>query len=97
MRNRFNSFGFSFPEGSHKLWIGRWNCMFNSSSREQNGRYFTDDVFECNFLNKKISISIRISMKFVLKVPTDNNSALVQEMARRQAITWTNADPVDGH
>ena len=36
-----------------------------------------DDIFKCIFVNKKISILIEISLKFVPKGPIDNNPALV--------------------
>ena len=45
-------------------------------------------------MNEKFCSSIQISLKFVRKGPTDSKLALVQVMARRQAIIWTNADPV---
>ena len=44
----------------------------------------TDDIFKCIFLNKNFRISIKISLKFVPKVPIDNKSALVQVMAWRR-------------
>ena len=63
----------------------------NSSPPGQNGHHFIDDIF----MNEKFCISIRVSLKFVPKGPTDNKSAMVQVMANRhQAITRTNADPV---
>ena len=40
-----------------------------------------DDIFKCIFLNENIWISIRISLKFFLGVPMDNNPSLVQIMA----------------
>ena len=53
-----------------------------------------DDNFECNLLNENDRMPIQISLKFVPRSPIDNKPALVQLMAWRQAITWTNADPV---
>ena len=44
---------------------------------KKNGRHFTDDVFECIFVNKKFCILIKISLKFVAKGPIDNKLALV--------------------
>ena len=73
---------------------------FNSCPPGQNDRHFADYIFNHVFLNEKVRIFIRISLKFVPKGPIDNESALGQEMAwrrRRQAITWTNADPVHWH
>ena len=58
--------------------------LFNSSSPGQNGRHFADDIFRCIFMNEKICILIKISLKFVPKGPIDNNPALVQIMAWRQ-------------
>ena len=49
----------------------------------QNGRRLPDDIFKCIFINKNVSISIKISLKFVPKGPIDNIPALVQIMAWR--------------
>ena len=43
-----------------------------------------DDIFKCIFMNEKLRILIRISLKFVPKGPIDNKSALVQVMAWRR-------------
>ena len=43
-----------------------------------------DDIFKYIFLNKNFRISIKISLKFVPKVPLDNKSVLVQVMAWRR-------------
>ena len=48
----------------------------NSSSPGQNGCHFADDMFRCILMNEKFCISIKISLKFVPKVPIDNNPAL---------------------
>ena len=40
-----------------------------------------DDISKCIFLNKKFCIFIKISLKFVPKVPIENDLALVQLMA----------------
>ena len=76
------------------LKIKRVCRSFNPSLTGQNGRQFAEDIFKCIFMNKKFCISIRISLKFVPKGPIDDKSALVHWSNRRQAITWTNADPV---
>ena len=55
----------------------------NSLRPRQNGRHFTDDVFKQIFLNEYIWISLKISLKFVLKFPINNIPALVQIMAWR--------------
>ena len=57
------------------------------------GHHFSDDIFKCIFFNENCFIFIKISLKYVLKGPIDNISALVQIMAcgnRPQAIIWTN-------
>ena len=56
----------------------------------QNGCHFPDDIFKCIFSNENISISIKFSLKFVAEGPINNIPALVQIMAWRQAIIWTN-------
>ena len=50
----------------------------------QNGRRFADDTFKRIFLNKNVTISIKISLKFVPKVSINNIPALVQIMAWRR-------------
>ena len=80
-------------------WLQSWqsNC-FNSSPPGQNGRHFADDLFRCIFVNVKVCILIEISLKFVPKDLINNNLAFGLDNGlvpnRRQAIIWTNADPV---
>ena len=45
------------------------------------GHHFSDDIFKCIFFNENCCIFIKISLKYVLKGPIDNISALVQIMA----------------
>ena len=52
-----------------------WNVDFNTLRPRQNGRHFADDTFN------HIRISIKFSLKFVLKGPINNILALVQIMA----------------
>ena len=47
----------------------------------QNGRHFAANIFKCIFLNEKVWIPIKISLKFVPKGPINNIPALVQIMA----------------
>ena len=60
---------------------------------------FVDDILRCIFLNEKFCILVKISLKFVSRGPIDNkpnigsNNGLVPK--RRQAIIWTNADPIN--
>ena len=78
--------------------------QINSSPPGQNGCHFADNIFNCIFVCEKFCILFRISLKFVPKGPTDNNSALVLNGSgdgltpnRWQAITWSNTDPVHWH
>ena len=50
---------------------------FISSTPWQYGRYFTDNVLRCIFMNEKFCILIEMSLKFVPKGPIDNSPALV--------------------
>ena len=57
-------------------------CIDTMRPRE-NGPSFPDDMFQCIFMNENLSISIKISLKFVSTGPINNISALVQIMAWR--------------
>ena len=50
---------------------------FNTLRPRQNGRHFTDDVFKCVFVNENARILLKISVKFVSKVPFNNIPALI--------------------
>ena len=63
---------------------------FNTLRLRQHGHHFPDNIFKRIFLNENIWIAINISLSFVPKGPMDNIPALVQIMAWRQAIIWTN-------
>ena len=73
----------------------------NSSPQDKKATNLADDIFSCIFLNENVWISIKISLKFVPKGPIDNKPVLFfcNGLApnRRQAITYTNVDPVDWH
>ena len=58
--------------------------LLNTLRPGQNGRHFADAIFKCIFLNKNVSIPIKISLKFVPKGPINNIPALVQIMAWRR-------------
>ena len=63
----------------------RTGCNLDNTLRlRQNGCHFPDNIFKCIFLNETVWISIKISLKFVPKVPIDNIPALVQVMAWRR-------------
>ena len=51
----------------HQSW---GNCL-NTLRPKQNGRHLPDYVFKWIFLNENVSISIKISLKFVPKGPID--------------------------
>ena len=72
--------------------------LFNTLRPRQNGRPFTDDSFKNIFLKENVWISIRISLKFVPTGPINNIQSLVQIVARRRAIIWTNDGQItDGY
>ena len=54
---------------------------FKTLRPRQNGRHFADDIFKWIFLNENVWIWIKISLKFVPKVPINNFPAFVQIMA----------------
>ena len=58
-------------------------CINTWRSR-QDGRHFPVDSFKCIFSNENVWISIKISLKFVLKSPINNIPALMQIMAWRR-------------
>ena len=58
--------------------------IINTLRSRQNGRHFTDDIFECIFLNANVWTVIEISLKFIAKGPINNIPALVQIMAWRR-------------
>ena len=56
----------------------------NTLRPRQYGRHFPDDIFKRICLNENVSISLKISLKFVPKVQFNNISALLQIMAWRR-------------
>ena len=72
---------------------GPWchGYMVRTLRPKQNWRHFADEIFKCIFLNENVLVSLKISLKFVPKVPLNNIPGLVRIMAwHRQAIIWTN-------
>ena len=53
-------------------------------SMDKTAAILADDIFKWIFMNEKLLILIRISLKFVPKGPIVNKSALVQVMAWRR-------------
>ena len=66
----------------------------NALKPRQYGHHFADNTFKPIFLNGNIRISIKISLKFVLKVPINNIPALVQIMAWRRPGDKPLSDPM---
>ena len=62
----------------------------------QGGSHFAGDSFRCIFVNEKIFILIKVSMKFAPKGPIDNNPNLDNGLTpnRRQVDIWINAVPI---
>ena len=79
---------------SHALWFHTIisylvEDIFNTLRPRQKGRLFPDNIFNCVFLNENISISISISLQFVVpKGHINNIPALVQKMAWRRLVHW---------
>ena len=59
--------------------------LFNTSPPEPFGGKIADYISKCIFFNENDWISIKISLEFVHKVPTDNKLALVRVMAWHRA------------
>ena len=58
--------------------------LLNTLRPRQYGRHFPDDIFKRICLNENVSISLKISLKFVPKVQFNNIPALLQIMAWRR-------------
>ena len=56
----------------------------NTLRPRQNGRHFADDILKRIFVNENVWIPIKMSLKFVPKVPINNIPALVQIIALRR-------------
>ena len=56
----------------------------NTLRQRQNGRHLADNILKWIFLNENVANAIKISLKFVPKVPNDNNPALSHIMGCRQ-------------
>ena len=64
--------------------------LINILRPRQNGRLFQDGILKWIFLNQSERIAIKILLIFLPRVPINSIPALVQIMAWRQAIIWTN-------
>ena len=66
-------------------WKHHWKGeTFNTLRPRENGRHFAD-IFKCIFLNENVWIPVEISLRFVVKGPINNITALVQIMAWRRS------------
>ena len=66
---------------------------FNSSPPGQIGRHFGRRYFDYIFLNENVEIPIEISLKYVPRSLIDSSGKGLAPN-RRQAISWTDDDPV---
>ena len=71
----------------------RWHNVYSLRPR-QNGHHLPDDIFKCIFLNENVGISLKISQKFVPKVPINNTPALVLIMAWRRPGDMPLSEPM---
>ena len=55
--------------------------LINTLRLRQNGWHFADDIFKCIFFSENVWTLIKISLKFVPKVPINKIPALVQIIA----------------
>ena len=67
---------------------------YNNLTPPPPGRHFVRRHYRMIFLSENDIIPIRISLKFVLRSPIDNKSALVQVMARRRTGDKPLPDPM---
>ena len=79
-----NGSTYNAPSGDRITARSRF-IAFNTLRPRQGGRHFADDTFNRIFLNDNVTISIKISLKFVPKGPINNNPSLVQIMAWRRS------------
>ena len=72
----------------------RLNMVFYTLRPRRNGRRFGDDTFKHILIDETVRISIKISLKFVPKGPTNNNPALVRMMAWRRSCDKPLSEPM---
>ena len=66
-----------------------WPQWVNTLRQRTNGRHFADNIFKCIFINENVRILLKISLKFVPKVPINNIPALFS--------WWLGADQATSH
>ena len=69
-------------------------CRHNSSLPRQNGHHLADDIFKYIFMNEKVCILIRNSLKLVPNSQIDNESVLVQVKAWRPIADKPLSEPM---
>ena len=72
------------PAGNNCIVTGERGRFKNSSPLDKMTAISADDIFKCIFMNEKVCISSRISIKFVPEGPINYKPASVQVMAWRQ-------------
>ena len=94
----------AIPDCYHKL-LGDWlwafcycqseyhsiGFCFNSSRPGQNGRHIPDHIFICIFMNEKNAFWFKIYWSLFVSV---QSTITHHWFNRRQAIIWTNVDPI---
>ena len=68
----------------NEIYCGGWlgdQFLVTHWGWDQMSIIFPEDIFKCIFLNKNVSVFIKISLKFLLEGPINNILVLVQIMA----------------
>ena len=81
-------------DGIIRYWFLHRSVGFNTLRPRQNGRHFADNILKCIFVNENVWISLKISLKFVVKVRVNNIAALVQIMAWRRPSDKPLSEPM---
>ena len=84
LRKKWNEFSANIRFG--QPWLPKRFCWTDgvisiANEISQDDWHFADDIFKCIFFHEILWISIKISLKFVGRVPIDNKTALVQAKA----------------
>ena len=84
-----------FRSFAYTLWFHPFPPLsINTWRMRQDGRHFTYDIFNCIFLNEKVWILIKISLKFVPNGPISNIPPLGQMMACRRPGDKPSSEPI---
>ena len=82
------------PQGIYRHYIRPGLSKHHNTLRpRQNSHHFPGDIFKTIFLNKKVWLSIKISLKFVLNGPINKFPALFQIMAWRRPCDKPLSEP----